>query len=368
MKWLLVRIKRRLGRLRTACLHVVAHAPDGSAVAVFGSTYLEAHFSRTFLGEDVLPVLRRGLHLREAGPALRRLARRHGLAVGVAANLPPAAHEGALLLPHFVCLTIDLPATWEAFNRTLGPSALDDLRRVRNQGFQVRITRDPACVDEFYQRLYYPTITSRYGSEAIPASLADLHRLLADEQTELVQIFLGERWVAGVLNRATAGAYRMHGMGWLQGDPDLLRKGVTAAVYQASLRRAFELGRRTCILGGTIPYLEDGVFAYKAKWGARLDHAQTILNMVVLHLDPAHPHTRRFLQTHTLIASAPGGRFVAYSAKPPRTDRTYAPALASLSAWYRLLDHPDPSLSTSDPAVPRDLQPWFTSEALPTGR
>jgi hypothetical protein len=36
----------------------------------------------------------------------------------------------------------------------------------------------------------------------------------------------------------------------------------------------------------------------------------------------------------------------------------------SLSAWYRLLDHPDPALGTTDDALPHVLQPWFKSEPL----
>jgi hypothetical protein len=368
MHWLLRRIRKNFQRLSAPYVHVVAHAPDGAAVATFGAPKLHAHFARVFLGADVKPELRPGLHRREAGPAMRQLARRHGLAVGVAADLSPGALEGALIVTRFVCLTIDLPKTWDAFTRTLGSSALDDLRRVRNQGFQVRITRDPACVGEFHSRLHLPTIKSRHGDEAMPASLALLQELLAAENTELIQVFLGERWVSGVLTRKEERGYRLIRLGWLQGDPELLRRGVIAAVYHASLRRAFELGQQTLILGGTLPYFEDGVFAYKAKWGARLDHARTTSEPIAWHLDPAHPNARRFLQTHTLIASAPGGRFVAYSAKPPRTERSYAPALASLSAWYRLLDRPDPALGTTDDAVPRALQPWFTSEALPPAR
>ncbi len=368
MHWLLRRIRKHYRRLSAPYIHVVAQAPDGAAVAIFGATRLHAHFARIFLGDDVKPALRQGLHRREAGPAMRRLARRHGLAVGVAADLSPAALEGALIVTRFVCLTMDLPPTWEEFTRNLGSSALDDLRRVRSQGFQVRITRDPACVGEFHSRLHLPTITSRHGDEAMPAPLSLLQELLAAEDTELIQVFLGERWVSGVLTRKEEGGYRLMRLGWLQGDSDLLRRGVIAAVYHACLRRAFEIGQRTVIFGGTLPYFEDGVFAYKAKWGARLDHARTTSEPIAWHLDPSHPHARRFLETHTLIANAPGGRFVAYSAKPPRTERTYAPALASLSAWYRLLDRPDPALSTTDEAVPRALQPWFTSEALPPAR
>ncbi len=362
------RLKKRLLRLRDRFAYTLALAPDGGAVAFLNAKSLHVHLSRACLGEDVKPAWRRRPRLLGTAHTLRRLARRHGVAVAAQSELPHSIIADTLTVPRFICLSIDLPPVWEDYVKRLGSSARDDLRRVRSQGFEGRITNDSSCAPEFYERFHLPTVLARHGDEALRFNFETVFNDLCSPETELIRIFHQDRWVAGVIGRLQPDGYRLLHLGWLQADPDLLRRGVISAVYHAGLRRAFELGQRKLILGGTLPYLEDGVFAYKAKWGARIDYAGNSSGEFAWLINPAHPNARRFLQTRTLLARTSAGRVVAFSSRTHLTERIYEPALASLSSWYRLLDAPDSARGLRAADVPAALRPWFTEEPLPHSR
>lgn len=359
------RLKKRLLRLRDRFSYRLAVSPDGSAVGFLNAKSLHTHLSLAYLGEAAPFVWRRGPRLPGTASTLRRLARRHGLAVAIPSELSAAALADTLAVPHFICLSIDLPPAWEDYVNRLGSSARDDLRRVRSQGFEVRIERDPALGPDFYRQFHLPTVLARHGEEALRFSIESVCGTLSAPGGELLRVFHQGRWVAGVVCRLQPDGYRLLHLGWLQGDRDLLRIGVIAAVYHAGLRRAFELGQKKLILGGTLPYLEDGVFAYKAKWGARIDYAGNTSGEFAWLADASHPHFRRFLQSRSLVARTSAGRIVAFSSRTPLAERIYAPALASLTSWYRLLDAPDPALGLRTADVPAALRPWFTEEPLP---
>ncbi len=358
-------LKTRLRRLQNRYGHITAIAPDGRAIVTAGEALvMQICMSRNYLGNAVSPTLKRGWHARNPAPAFRRLAHRHGLAVYPANSNRPEDRPDALIIPRYVCLSIDLPETYEAYVKGLVSSAKNDLRILKKRGFQIRLTRDPAHLAHFHTHFHTPSVKSRFGAEAYAASLAELTPILEADGGELVQVFKGDQWVAASLASKENDAYRLHRLGWLNGDPELRRQGVIAALYQSRIQRTFELGLRKLILGGTLPFLDDGVFAYKAKWGAHVDAPATTYNNWVWHLNPEHPHLRHFLQTHTIIARGEKGRLVAYSAHPPLTDHAYAPTMTSLSAWYRLLTSPDADIGTKHPEVPANLRPWFASDAL----
>lgn len=355
-------IKKGLRWFRTRHMHVVAHASHGGSVAVFGDPRMRAVLEEVYLGETSCR-LQKGWHAGSPAAAMRRLSHRHGLAVCPAAELGSTDAKHALIVPRYVCLAIDFPSTLPAFIAGLGSSAKADLRRISKRAFETRVCRDAGVLPEFHARFHVPAIQGRHGARAIPATLDDIQKAFAMDGAELLQILLDGEWVGGVINRADPVNYRLMRLGWLLGREDLMRKGVVNALYHASIERAFALEKRTLILGGTLPFFEDGVFAYKAKWGARLDSGETTYGDTAWHVDPAHPHFRSFLQKHTLVARGADGRLVAYGAQPPRQDRTYAPVMASLAAWYRLTDSPDPGRVLPQ-EVPAALHPWFESIPL----
>ena len=86
---------------------------------------------------------------------------------------------------------------------------------------------------------------------------------------EFLQISLDNQCVASAIAVHEGEKYSYAKVGWLKGDNTLLEQGVTTAIYQHLIERAFELGCKKINLGGTPPFLESGVLKYKAKWQPR---------------------------------------------------------------------------------------------------
>jgi hypothetical protein len=167
------------------------------------------------------------------------------------------------------------------------------------------------------------------------------------------------QWLAGTIRCREETAYRSIWIGWKDGDPGILRSEVVTALYMETIERAYEHGKRRVLLGGTLPYLEDGVFAFKARWTARIDPNMNVYQRMAWYLDPTHPQVRRFLERRSIVACGHNGRIVVYSAQAPKTGQTYRETLRSISAWYRLRETPGSSSDSTHLDVPSALRPWF---------
>lgn len=139
-------------------------------------------------------------------------------------------------------------------------------RLVRKHGFRGVITRDPGEIERFYSDFYLPYVASRHGDGAILQSRAELR--LQPRSTFLMQVFDGERWLAGVLATASGSRLRILAAG---AHPDAfpdLRRGCLSAAYYFLIRHAPSLGCHTVDFGGTRPHAGDGLYLYKRRWGA----------------------------------------------------------------------------------------------------
>lgn len=368
MAWLPHIFQNQLQRMSKHHVLVTSQAADGAALDVLDDPRMQEALAAAYLGDTSTPELHLVYLPAEPAPALQKLSKLHGLAICPADVLPPDDRATALIVPRYVCLSIPLPATLLTYQKNLGATAAAEFALIAGQEFHLRITHDADLLPEFHAKFFAPSVTGSQGGEPVASTLPELQAILAGEKAEFIQIFLDEQWVAGAMAVREPERYRLVCHGWLNGDNAFLKRGARAAVYHAVLDRACNLGVPTLVLGNTLPFLEDPLFAYKTQWSAQLDAQETRSADSAWLLNPAHPHVHRFFEAHTLIARGPDNRFIAFGAAMPLADATCGPLMGSLSAWYRLLDRPDPALSTTDDAVPRALQPWFTSEAPPPAR
>lgn len=364
MSWLPHILQNQIQRMSTHHVLVTSQAADGATIAILDDPGLQDALAIAYLGASAAPSLHTDYLPAEAAPALQKLSKLHGLAICPADVLPPDDRAAALIVPRYVCLSIPLPATLLAYHKNLGATAAAEFALIAAQEFHLRITHDADLLPEFYADFFAPTVAASHGGEPVASTLPELQAILAGEKAEFIQIFLDEQWVAGAMAVREPERYRLVCHGWLNGDSAFLERGARAAVYHAVLDRACNLGVPTLVLGNTLPFLEDPLFAYKTQWGAQLDAQETRSADSAWLLNPAHPHVHRFFEAHTLIARGQDNRFIAFGAAKPLTDATCGPLMGSLSAWYRLLPAPDPATATTHPEVPALLRPWFVSEAL----
>ncbi len=316
--------------------HAVVSGNGGGAFCSIGNPESIEHFTRIYLGGPADARISSGINRADFSALAIRMAQSHGLVVISGVPLPHRLKSIALRVPRFVAMTVDIGATEEAFLKTFSTDSVpSDLRRIRRSGLYCEHHRDASWANEFVDNYHMVSITGRHGSEGFVATARDIARAVKDDGWEFLLVKQGERCLAAMIGEPHPAGYQMGRLGWLHGDPALVKQGVLSALYWFSIQRARELGLRRVRMAGTPPYLEDGVFQYKMKWNAELDREDTRYGMRHLVLDPDHPAVRSLLERWSIIALDSEDRFVVYSARGPDQVRVSDRVQRGLEAWYR---------------------------------
>jgi hypothetical protein len=139
-----------------------------------------------------------------------------------------------------------------------------DLRAVRNAAFEVAISRAEADFEVFYQRMWLPYISNRFGDGAITKPR---QRLKKDFRAGfLILLCRAAEPVAGALVRVDGERVSLTTLGVLDGSPELLRSHVSGVIDYHLHAWAAANGKRYINVGHTRPFPQDGVFFNKRKW------------------------------------------------------------------------------------------------------
>lgn len=137
-------------------------------------------------------------------------------------------------------------------------------QKVRHQKYEYRISRSENDLQRFYADIYIPYAHARFGADA---SIRPLHELRAAlRRGFLLQVWMGDRWVSGLVVARLRDSVRLLAAGTV--SLDALRQGALSALYFFLFRWAREAGIPTVDFCGSRPHLLDGVFRHKSLWGA----------------------------------------------------------------------------------------------------
>lgn len=258
----------------------------------YGHSNAKRYLSRQDLREKIRP---------RCGPLLataERLARQHGMALLSNLRVDPAIGSKALQVPWFVELAVDLPDSLEAYRQKLS----QDLRRETRQMdklFTVEFTRDERWLLPFREHYNLPTVRAAHGREAYEEKVEVMLESL--RRGTLLRIFHEGRWVAGQLCSFHGDAIHMNQIGLLNGDQTQLPRLTMSAAYWWTMRHAIEHGFKEVVVGGAGPDPRNGLYSFKEKWKAHLQHDRTHRAPQYYFIDPDHPRCRRFFAANGLI-------------------------------------------------------------------
>jgi hypothetical protein len=172
----------------------------------------------------------------------------------------------AFLIPCWIRGEVDLAVASGQFKRS--ESIKSDLRKIRQNNLQYRVTRDEHEFDRFYHRMYFPYVTQTFGDRAYSMTYAEMMKEL--DHCELVLVKKDANDVAGMILVYDGAEVRAWSLGVKDGDPVHVKAGALAALYCFSMSHLINKGYQRLHLGATRPFLRDGVLQYKKKWGTRI--------------------------------------------------------------------------------------------------
>ena len=350
--------RRVLNRSIARCFHSnYVSSTDGNAFSAYGHVGAADHFARLYFGADTSSRRTFVWHGADWERAALKDAQRFGLAVLAASQARDKLARFILRQPRFVGMSVDLEQSEQKFLSSLPESARSDIRRCRREGFEMHIDRDPSWSYEFYHRYHQSAIFARHGVEGFVTPAPEMEEMVRCDGYEFLCVTQAGTRVAAVLAKPQEEGYLMTRIGWLDGNPALLQRGVLGALYWYTICRARSLGLTRVRMGGTPPYLENGTFQYKMKWNAYPDRTDTNFGEHGLLISPTHPGIKRLLENFSLITLGDDDRFAIFSDRKPDEVRVSPRVLKHIHAWFV------PSAGESPPSA--DLASAFV-DILPT--
>jgi hypothetical protein len=164
-------------------------------------------------------------------------------------------------------INIDRPES-EIFNKSK-TDFRDIIRRIRKYDLTYEISADKKIFDFFNERFYLPYMKNRHGDEAF---IEDLDSMWKSYKHPLIMVVKEKGEIAGMaFLRVTDKILHLKRTGLIDGSQEYLSHGVIGAVYYFGILEGLKLGCKYVDLGGSRPFLRDGLTRHKLGIGGEFE-------------------------------------------------------------------------------------------------
>ena len=178
----------------------------------------------------------------------------------------------------------------------------DNIRCVRRGGYTYRFTNDDAEFDFFYSHMYLPFTKARYQNRAIVSDEAYL-RSFFRRGTLMMALSRGERPVAAQICVVRGSVLYLVGLGVLDGDLSWMQDGAVSALYYYTMQWAYQQGLRRADWGRCRPFVTDGRFKHKERWGLHPERDPWVHSEWLFWVPGGSAAARAWLQAHPFVPS-----------------------------------------------------------------
>jgi len=187
------------------------------------------------------------------------------------------------LIPKWVLFHLDISKPLPELMKTIKNRSLDNnLRRMRAQQYTCEITQDQERFDLFYNHMYVPYATKRYGTASWVLGYHHLKRVL--KKGQLLLVTQDDVPLAGALLIERENHLFSHSLGVKDGNIEYVEQGAITASYFFTIQWAKKKGYDRIDFGYCRPFLRDGVFIYKKRWGMSVKNRKRSMGLGVFGL------------------------------------------------------------------------------------
>jgi hypothetical protein len=263
-------------------------------VAFSGLDDLEAHFRHTFLSETFV--------LESSLKCPRHLGARLPDNLFTAHESPAHIGDPFLSFQSYTwirqlllldCLEDGLPA------RVSKSLRHRDLKGLSLVPYGAHLRRDFRSLEVFYRKIYLPHVTKRYGSAGQVASLREL-AVNAASGYILLCTKNGRLWSGGILGMVPT-EMRVPWLGVAFGETAAVKDGGMTAIYFEAIKFAIAKGMKVLDFSNSRPFLTDGVFQYKARWGCSGQKPVVGIRPMSVIINRSNPDVANFFSQFPLV-------------------------------------------------------------------
>jgi|688.fasta_scaffold70145_2 hypothetical protein len=328
-----------------------------------GSTLERLRFARLFLQTNN-PQRRFSLNLSRSLPK-RLLAENelHGLTV-LAKKPCPSLEHYTFKIPKFVPMHIAVPNDLNEFIEQLPQDRRQLLKRLHKSQLRAVFSSSLDFIPEFYKSFLLPSMHLAHGNESVILSPSKVKHEIVEQHAEFLQIFNDNQCIAAGLCKRSGSTFKLMQSGWLNGSNSILKDGVQAFRIWTALQHAKQLGCHTLDLGGSPPFLSDGVLNYKMRWNASISDSFEQFGSHFLLIDPQHTDVQSFFHRHPTLIIDHEGKLGLCSTSPPDSIKLKHTFSNSIARFWRLaspIEALEKQLSIEP--TPQIASGWFVNES-----
>ena len=210
-----------------------------------------------------------------------------------------------LAIPPWVPQKVILGNQWEDVIRSFPKKFRKELRRILKQGYHFCPAHTEKQFNHFYHAMYVPYTQTRFGNTAVILPQNHIKKIL--RQGQILFLFHNKCLLLGSLIKYEHDRLLLICTAAAKGIPPAMFKGAAEALDYFSIMSAFEKGCRIVDFLGSRPFLDDGAFRYKRKWGTYIDkfyRPVADIYFKILHLNTG---VKGFLAHHPFIIKTSKG-------------------------------------------------------------
>ncbi|NIP31101.1 MAG: hypothetical protein GTN59_11220 [Candidatus Dadabacteria bacterium] len=177
--------------------------------------------------------------------------------------------KGFTIIPEWVRMILDISEPLENFYDNLSRSAKEDIKKIKKLGYTYEVSQDIKKLDFFYNKMYVPYVSWRFPETDIFSNFYTM-KILFEQGSKILFIKYKNEYIFGGLfikkNKKVTATYA----GIVEGKFEYVKRGVIAASYYYLIKHSKENGAKLIDLGSCRSFVNDGLFNYKRKWGAKI--------------------------------------------------------------------------------------------------
>jgi hypothetical protein len=216
-------------------------------------------------------------------------------------------NQNGIVIPCSVTMVLNVQGDWEEVIQRVHKSVRQNqLRLIRKFGYESEMSRRKEDFDLFYHQMYKPTVLARHGRLASPMSVKEAYQNFQHGCLHLVK--RNHSYVGGTLCYLQGDTVIGRLLGVINADAKLIEQEIFTACYYEVLHWANQRGYKYVSFGDCAPFLADGLFQYKRRWGAIITYTNFSHHWMWLKINQNTPAVRQFFKNTPLIVVGPKGR------------------------------------------------------------
>ncbi len=185
-------------------------------------------------------------------------------------------------IPRWVEATLDISESIDRIKKRSGEFR-EMVRRVKKNNYTYEVTRDESDFKNFYYKMHVPFVRYRHGNTGYVINYERYKKL--SRHSELLLIKKQDIFVAGWFLRHSKRGVYTDLSGFKDGDYKYVKEGAMGALIYFSLLWLKEKGYSKVSLGGTSPFLKDGILKYKVQVGAQIIDSFSVSDKSVILIE-----------------------------------------------------------------------------------